>query len=587
MALPVLLTGMRTVTGQGVKVEVLDAAAVGFSLGRRDYFTVNAIVALLSLGEYLEKLSDNKATGLLKNLLQPNAQAIRVDRAGREFLLNQDELIIGDKVICGSGEMIPVDGLVLEGQASVNQSSITGEAVPVHLQPEEEVLSGSVVEEGRIVIQARQVGSETSMARINRFLENSMRFQSKSQKQSDKLADQLVPATFGLGLALFFLTRDVRRAAAVLTVDYSCALKLSNPVAVKAAMYKAAHKGVLLKGSQALDALARVDTLVFDKTGTLTRGILEVTDVIPAQNMSADELLALAAAAEEHYAHPLARAVVSHASEQGLELPLAREVDFIVAHGVSAYVSGQRILVGSHHFIAEDEAIDCSSALDPAQSLRQEGKSLLYVAREGKFEGLIALRDALRPEAARALKELKSLGITKTIMLTGDHADTAQAVAQDLAWLDEVHWELKPEQKAIIVQELQENGGFSAFAGDGVNDAPALMAAEVGICMPDAADLARETAQVVLLQQNLCSLVTARRIALQTQGIIKNCFKSSVGLNSLFLLLAGSGRISPVMAAVLHNVSTVGTLGYAALSAMNDTKKIKESSYEPSIKLGP
>jgi Cu2+-exporting ATPase len=559
---------------------VLDAAAVTFSLSRRDYFTANSIVALLALGEYLERLSEDKATGLLKNLLRPQVETVWVVRDGRELQLSLDEVAIGDKVVCGTGEMIPVDGLVLEGEAAVNRSSITGESVPVHLEPEDEVISGSVIEEGRIKIAAQRVGGETSMAGITRFLENSLRLKSTSQKKSDELADRLVPATFGLGLALFLLTRDLRRAAAVLTVDYSCAIKLANPVAVKTAMFTAAHRGVLLKGSQAMDALARVDTLVFDKTGTLTSGILEVTDVIPTGRMTPNALLALAAAAEEHYAHPVAQTVVREARNRGLILPPTGQVDFIVAHGVSAYVNGERVLVGSHHFVAEDEEVDCSPADAQAQITRKEGKSLLYVARKGVLEGMVALRDALRPEAGKVLEDLKTLGIRKLVMLTGDHPDTARAVAGELNALDEVHWELKPEDKAALIQTFQEEGRFVAFAGDGVNDAPALVTAELGICMPGGADLAREAAQVVLLQDDLTALLTARQIAVRTERTLRNCFTATLGLNTVFLLLASSGRLAPVTAAILHNANTVGILGYGALAGMRkpDISQIKRNT---------
>jgi heavy metal translocating P-type ATPase len=568
LSLPVLAEGVETLLTRGVKVAVLDAAAVGFSLGRRDYFTATAIVALLALGEYLEQLSEDKTNGLLRSLLRPQVETIWVVRDGREIRLDPNEVRIGDHVMCGAGEMIPVDGVVVAGEASVNQSAVTGESVPVHLSPGEDALSGSVVGEGRLQIEAREVGSETGLARVSRFLENSLRFKSQTQKQSDDLADRLVPTTLALGVGLYLLTRDVRRAAAVLTVDYSCAIKLANPVAVKTAMFTAAHNGVLLKGSQALDALARVDTVVFDKTGTLTRGLLEVTDVIPTGGMSAEALLSLAAAAEEHYAHPVAQAVVKAAANHGLELPPTGQVDFIVAHGVSAYVNGERVLAGSHHFVGEDEEIDCKAARQLDRRLRKEGKNLLYVARNGVLEGVIALRDTLRPEAAQALRELKALGIKRTVMLTGDHPATARAVAGELAALDEIHWDLKPEDKAAIVKSLQEEGCRIAFAGDGVNDAPALVTAEVGICMPGGSALAREAAQVVLLQEDLSALVTARQIALRTERTIKNCFRSAVGLNTLFLLLASIGRMPPVMAAVLHNANTVGILGYAALAGL-------------------
>jgi Cu2+-exporting ATPase len=573
LALPVLMEGAETLVSEGVRVPVLDGTAVGFSLLRRDYFTANSIVALLALGDYLEKLSENKTTGLLKSLLRPQVETVWVERDGREVEINLKDVLIGDHVVCGAGELVPVDGTVVSGDASVNLASITGESVPVHLSKGDEAVSGAVIEEGRLTIEARQVGSETSMARINRFLENSLRFKSGGQKKSDELADRLVPTTFGLGLLLFLLTRDVRRAAAVLTVDYSCAIKLANPVAVKSAMYTAAHSGVLLKGAQALESLARVETIVFDKTGTLTRGLLEITDIAPVNGMSPKGVLTLAAAAEEHYAHPVARAVVAEAKKQGLDLPPTGQVDFIVAHGVSAYVNGDRVLVGSRHFIEEDEGIDCAAADTRGRDLRQKGKSLLYVARNEALEGVIALRDALRPEAARVLSGLKALGVKKMVMLTGDHPDTAKAIAKHLPELDEVHWDLKPEDKAAIVKKLRAENGSLAFAGDGVNDAPALLTADVGICMPGGADLAREAAQVVLMQEDLSALETAVRISRRTQQTINRCFGASVGLNTVLLLLAAGGRLPPVMSAVLHNANTVGVLGYAALSGMRAPEK--------------
>ncbi len=566
VSLPTLMEGVSTLLTEGIKVKVLDASVVGFSLLRKDYFTANTIVFLLAVGQYMEQISEEKTNALLKSLLRPQTEEVWVQRNGQEVRMTLHEVNICDLVICGPGEMIPVDGEIAEGDALVNQSSITGESVPVHVQPGDEVLSGSVIEEGRIKITARQIGSETTTARISRFLENSLRFKSKAQKQSDMLADQLVPLTFGLGLAIWILTRDIRRAAAVLTVDYSCAIKLANPVAVRMSMFSAAHCGVLLKGSQALDALSRVDTIVFDKTGTLTRGILKVMDILPLGYKSEDELLALAAAAEEHYTHPVARAVVATAKDRGLTMPSLSEVDFIVAHGVSAYVEGERVLVGSHHFIAEDEGIDCSAADELAHDIRCQGKSLLYVARENTLEGIIALRDELRPEAPRVLQQLKERGIEKIVVLSGDHQDTVQALAEQLEVLDEIHWELKPEDKAAVVKELRSRGHMLAFAGDGVNDAPALVTADVGICMPGGADLARESAQVVLLEENLNALVAAREIADKTQQIIRNCFTSAVGFNSLFLLLAVFGLLPPIVSALLHNINTVSILAYAALA---------------------
>ncbi len=568
VCLPILANGVSTLLTEGIKIEVLDATSIGLSLARGDYFAANSIAALLGVAEYLESYTEEQTNGLLKNLLKSPRESVWVERNGEEMSVPLTGVVMNDLVICGPGEMIPIDGTVDRGEAAVDQSSITGESLPVHLEPGKEALSGSVVCEGKIAIRAEHVGQETRMARINRFLENSLRNTSPGQKKSEELANSLVPATFGLALAVYLVTRDIRRAAAVLTVDYSCAVKLAYPVAVKTAMHTAAHEGVLLKGAQALDTLSRVDTLVFDKTGTLTLGALEVTDVISLNTLSEDEFLAIAASAEEHYGHPVASAVVGEAKKRGLTLPPVGHMDFIVAHGVSAFVGDDEVLVGSRHFVEEDEGVDCSKADEHVKALHAQAKSLLYVARNHELLGIIGLRDTLRPDAPEALAALKRAGIREIVILTGDHRDTARALAASLKDIDRVHWELKPEDKAEIVKSLRSQGKVVAFAGDGVNDGPALVSADLGICMPGGADLAREAAQVVLLKEDLMALATARAIAAQTAATVKNSFNASVGLNSLFLLLAGSGLISPVLSAVCHNASTVGILGYAALAGL-------------------
>lgn len=565
LSIPVVFDGIVTLWNRGVKVEVLDGAAVLFSLIRRDFFTASSIVFLLSVGEYLEEQSENRSTGLLKSLLKPQVPKIWIEIDGQELEIPFEEAKIGDRVICGPGELIPLDGVVVTGDALVNASSITGESLPIHVQSGSEVLSGSVIEEGRIVFEATHVGAESSMARISSFLENSLRNQSESQKKSGELADKLVPVTFGLGLGLLAATRDLNKAAAVLTVDYSCAIKLVNPVAIRVAMYSAAKQGVLLKGAQAMDSFARIDTLIFDKTGTLTRGQLEVTDIHGFSCLSDDELLVLAASAEEHYSHPVAGAVVDAVKQRNLELEPTSQVDFIVAHGVSAYVNGKNVMVGSRHFIEEDEEIDCTAAVAVVEELEQEGKSVLYVASEEKLVGVIGLRDELRPESDMVLKGLKDSGIKKIIILTGDSRATADALAHQLEAVDEVHAELKPEDKARIVNELKDAGDFVGFIGDGVNDAPALVSAHVGICLPQGADLAKESAQVILLQDDLRCLLIGRLTALHSQQTIKRSFAAVVTLNSSFLLLATMGILQPVGAALLHNLSTIGILGYGTL----------------------
>ncbi len=565
LSLPVIADAVACLWRGKIKVEVLDGAAVAFSLFRRDYFTASTIVFLLSLGEYLEKMSENKTTGLLKSLLKPQTEKIWIEVDGQEIQIPFEDARIGDRVVCGPGEMIPLDGQVVEGEAAVNQSSVTGESVPVHVEPGSEVISGSVIEDGRIVFEATHVGSETSVSRISKFLEDSLRYESDSQKKSDELADKLVPITFGLGVGLYGVTQDLQKAAAVLTVDYSCVIKLSSPVAVRVAMHTAAQQGALLKGAQAMDSLARVDTLVFDKTGTLTRGELIVTDIRSANGLSDEEVLVLAASAEEHYSHPVASAVVSAAKEKGLALSPTSQVDFIVAHGVSAYIDNENVLVGSRHFIEEDEGVDCSGVGEAALALQEDGKSLLYVAKAGKLVGVLGLRDELRPEAARVLDALKASGIKKIVILTGDAERTAKALAKQLPAVDEVFSELKPQDKAEIVGQLKAQGCTIGFTGDGVNDAPALVSAHVGICLPSGADLAKESAQVILLREDLDCLLSARRIALRCQETIHQAFVSAVIFNSSFLFFATLGWLTPVAAAILHNVSTLGILGFAGM----------------------
>ncbi len=566
LALPTIGRGVETLLNEGLKVEVLDAGVRIFALSRRDYFVSNMVGALLVLAGWLEAATTQKANDLLKTLLRPPVDRVRVVREGAEIYLLFDQVMVGDQVICGPGEMIPVDGRVLDGEAAVNAASITGESFPQHIRPGDEVLSGGLLEEGKLILVATSVGSETRTARIARFLEKSLRRQSRTQQRREALADKLVPLTFGAGLGMYLLTGKAARAASVLTVDYSCAIKLATPVVVRTAMHTAGRQGVLLKGAQALEALAEVDTLVFDKTGTPTHGVLEVSEVIPLNDFTANEVLALAAGAETHYGHPAARAVMQAARELQLTLPQMRQVDFVVAHGVSAYLDGQRVLVGSRHFIHEDEGVDCTPGEERASRLRARGLTLLYLALEGRLAGLIALRDTLRQEAAQTLQTLKAEGIERLILLTGDHQRAADGLAARLPDLDEVYAELRPEDKARKIESLQADGHRVAFVGDGVNDSPALVTADVGICMPLAADLARDAAQVVLLRDDLHGLILARRIALRTRQTLNTCLWSAVGINSALLVLAGTGSLPTLAAAALHNASTVGILAASTMA---------------------
>ncbi len=557
---PVILEGVTTLVTKGLKVEVLDATAVSLAMLRRDYFTANAVHLLLRTGDYIHHTTETNSDRLIRSLLKPETGMAWVEEDGTERQIPISEILPGQLVVVGAGDLIPIDGRIEQGTALVNQASMTGESVPVRKEIGDTAMSGTVVEEGRIKIKAVGVGSETATARISRYIESSLKTKSITQRKSEKLADSLVPLTFALGGVMAVLTRDLRRATAVFMVDYSCAIKLSTPICIKIAMYQAGKKGVLVKGGQAIEAMAEVDTIVFDKTGTITTGQFEVTDCISlVEDLDSDGLLALAASAEEHYSHPIADAVVRAAKEKSLVFHDHSEVDFIVAHGVATYIDEKRLLIGNEHFLKDDEGIDFSPVPEIKSRLRDEGKALLFVALDSRLIGVIALRDTIRPEVGAVIARLKELGVRRTVMLTGDDHTRAKAIAESLG-LDEFYSELLPEDKVSKIAEFQANGSKVAFVGDGINDAPALMEAEVGISMAQGSDIARATAEVVLLEEGLVGVALAREVSVKTMGLIRTNFGLAVGINSSILIGATLGWLSPLASAILHNTSTIGIL---------------------------
>jgi len=571
-AAPVLMKGIDTLVNEGLKVEVLDATVISMLLLRKDYFTAGSITFLLNLGHYLEASTQYKSDRMLKSLIKPEVEYVWILDGKTEKKVAIGEVLVGSLVIVGAGEMIPVDGIVRGGEGLINQASVTGESLPVNAGPDSEVFAGTVVAEGRLVIEARKVGAETTTARIAKFINNSLKNKSNTEVRAFKIADRMVPVTFGIGLATLLLTRDFRRASSVLSVDYSCALKLVTPTAIKSSMYCAASEGIFIKGAQSLENMAEIDTIIFDKTGTLTKGSLEVSDIISFSDMDEREILRTAASAEEHYSHPIASAVVKEAERRNIPLEETGEVDFIIAHGVSAYVGKKHVLAGSRHFIHDDENIDCCAADETADALRKTGRSILYVACDGVLAGIIALKDVPRAESAEVIQELKKRGVSRVVMLTGDHRDTAMHVAGELG-IKEVYYEMKPEDKLSIVNRLKSEGRKIAFVGDGVNDAPALLSAHVGISMPEGADLARETSDVILLRNDLRGIVTARITATKTMKVIKRVSVTNIGINTMTVLLSVMGRISPLQSAVLHNGTTLGTLLYALSLSQSGRQK--------------
>ena len=561
IALPTILQGVGALVSRGLTIEVLDAAAISIAMGRRDFGTAAATLTLTSLGNYLEATTTQTSTDLLRRLLaRPPARAWVESADGSLVALSADEVLEGSIVRVGPGDMIPVDGQVVGGAATVNLSSITGESVPVDREAGARVLSGGVVEEGRLRIRAVRVGNATTTARIAAFMESALDRKPAIQSNAERLARHRIFITLGLGLVAFLLTRDLRRLASIFLVDYSCALKLGVPVAIKSALYRGAKSGILVKGGQGIEALANVDTFVFDKTGTLTFGTLTVTDVIPVDgDFSEEQLLTLLASLEEHATHPVADAIVVEARRRALGHIHHDEVDFIVAHGLISEAEGRRVVVGSRHFLEEHENTHFAPFEDLSERLEDEGKIVLYAALDGRPAGLVGLRDRPRSEAAVSMARLRTLGVDSLVLLTGDREPKARALAAELG-LDAVFAERRPEEKAIVVADLQAEGRRVAFVGDGVNDAPALIAADVGIAMPRGADLARATADVVLLRDEIAGVVESRALASDTIRLIRSNFGWAVTLNTLLFLAATSGRASPVFSAVAHNSVTIGTL---------------------------
>ena len=585
-----LAKGADTLLRSGIKVEVLDALAVGLSAARGEVYTATLTGFLLALGEYLERRTERQSDKLLRKLLRPEPAMAWVERDGELVQVGGDEVREGDLVTVGVGETVPIDGRVVDGAALVNQAAITGEDVPVRKEAPKRVISGSVIVEGRIRVQATQVGQDTTTARVARFIQESLSKRSDTQRLADELADKRVYLTLGTGGLVYALTRDLTRLESVFLVDYSCALKLGTPVAFKSGMYRAASHGVLLKGGAAIEQLAQVDTLVFDKTGTLTYSELMVTDVevLGTPRCTREELLAVVASVEEHASHPVARAVVDAAKERDLQHITHGEVDYLVAHGMSAEVHGGRIVIGSRHYLEEHMGVSFAAHEQVIERLQDEGKTLLYVGNQAGPVGLIALRDRLRTDAAATLQRLREFGVRRLVMITGDRRSKAEALGAELG-LDAVYAEMRPEEKAGVIERLQHDGGKVAFVGDGVNDGPALAAANVGIAMPRGADIARATADIVLLDDRLSAVADARDIAGRTMRLIRTNFNLAVGINTAILGGAVLGWLSPVASAVLHNGTTIGILlnALAGVRAPSDVvRPVNGAPVEPVAQQG-
>jgi Cu2+-exporting ATPase len=567
VGLPVLWAGFVNVLGRGFTAKSLDGVSVALCLAAGKYTAVCAIAFMRLLGDYFKQLTEKRSHDLLRSLLRVQRQNVWLERDGLELEIPVSEVSVDDIIICGPGDLVAIDGVIVSGAALVNKSMITGESIPVNLAKDDRVISGSLVESGRIRIRADRVGAETAMSKVNHFLEQTLRDRALPEVKGEVLADKLAPATLCLGLGTYAWTRDFARTASVTSIDYVCSVKFPSRLSVRSSLYAAARAGLLLKGGRALDALARVDAVVFDKTGTLTTKELRVTDIVGFAGWTRKEVLTLAARLEQHYDHPVARTILAKARRARLHLDPVGEVNFSVSNGVCAFVDGVASQIGCRRYVSglQGPALDRADA--QADRLREQGKMALYVISDAVVRGVIGLQDEVRSDAQAVLHDLRGLGIKKVVVLTGDHRQMAQRLHSRLEGLDEVLWELAPEDKARVVHELREQGLCVAFVGDGVNDAPALVRADLGICMSLGSDLAQASAQAVLLNDDLRSLCAAKRIALRQHGILRQCLVEGAAFNTLLLGLSSLGFLSPLAASLLHNANTFGLMGYASARA--------------------
>jgi len=564
--------GVSALFSRGITVETLDATAVTLTALRRDWMATNVTQTLLSLATFVEGTTRRAADDLLAHLMRPDLSDVWVEDAnGRRHRVPADSLREGDRVVVAAGETIPVDGTVAAGLASVNQAAVTGESLRRSKESGDAVISGSVVEEGRLTITAERIGAATTMARIASFLRAALEDDRGMLSKAAELADRRVTITLVAGLAVLALTRDVRRLEALFLVDFSCAVKLGTSVAIKTAMGRAARRGVLIKGGAALEGLAAADTVVFDKTGTLTHNALDVSSItcLGSRCRGEDDLLALVASVTEHSTHPVAGAVVNLARERHLGHIDHEAVDFFIGHGLSTLVDGRSVRIGSRHYLEEHEGIDFTPFEATLADLTADGASLLYIGADGVPHGVIAMRDRVRTDAPAVVDALRASGIDRLVLITGDPGPAGPDLGARLG-LDQVHAGIAPEDKARIVADLQQLGHRVAFVGDGVNDAPALMAADVGIAMPRGADIARATADVVLTEDDLDGVARTRTLASETLRRIDRNFQASAVVNTGVLIGAALGRLPPTLTALLHNGTTIGVLIAATLWGRDD-----------------
>ena len=549
--------GVRTLAKCRIEVPVLDATAIGVSMLRGDFSTASSVMFLLGFGEILEDWTHKKSVDDLARSMSLNVSKVWLITEDSEVQVGTDEIKPGDRVRIHMGTVIPFDGIVTEGEAMVNEASLTGESMPVAKHESSYVYAGTVMEEGELTIRVKETSGSTKFEKIVTMIEETEKLKSAVESKAEHLADRLVPYTLAGTALTYALTRNVTKALSILMVDFSCALKLAMPISVLAAIREANAHHITVKGGKFLEAVAEADTIVFDKTGTLTKAQPTVVDVVSFNGDSKENLLRLAACMEEHFPHSMAKAVMDAAKERGLtHEEMHSKVEYIVAHGISTMVDGRKAIIGSHHFVFEDEK--CTIPVGKEELFRNlpEEYSHLYLGIEGKLAAVICIEDPLRPEAPEVVKALRKAGFTQIVMMTGDSDRTAKAIAARVG-VDKYYSEVLPEEKAKFVEEAKAQGRKVLMVGDGINDSPALSAADVGIAISDGAELAREIADITIGADDLSVMVTLKEISNGLMDKIHKNYRRIVGINGSLIALGVTGVIQPTMSALLHNTSTL------------------------------
>lgn len=559
--------GIQTLAQGKIEVPVLDATAIGVSMLRGDYGTAGSVMFLLGVGELLEEWTHKKSVGDLARSMSLNVGKVWLKKDGQEILVPSEKIVAGDEIVVHMGNLIPFDGEVSNGEGMVNQASLTGESVPVRRTLGSVVYAGTVLEEGELTILVKQTGGSSRYEKITAMIEESEKLKSGLESKAEHLADRLVPYSLGGTALTYLLTRNATKALSILMVDFSCALKLAMPISVLSAIREANQHKITVKGGKFLEAVAEADTIVFDKTGTLTKAQPTVAEVVSfSETKSPDELLRIAACLEEHFPHSMAKAVVGAAKEKHLDHEeMHSKVEYIVAHGISTTINGEKAIIGSYHFVFEDENSIIPEGMEEKFRHLPEEYSHLYLALEGVLAAVICIEDPLRPEAAEIIRQLKKAGLKKIVMMTGDSERTAKAIAKKVG-VDEYYAEVLPEDKANFVEKEKAEGRKVIMIGDGINDSPALSAADVGIAISEGAEIAREIADITVAADDLAEILVLRMLSNRLMKRIHKNYRFIVTFNAGLILLGVGGILQPTTSALLHNTSTL----YIGLKSMGN-----------------